>query len=387
MTAPVRLLHYVETPVQYFAPLYRELARRPEIDLTVAFRTDRGAGDFLDREFGRQVRWDVPILDGYRHWFLSGPLRARSVQVARAVLAGRYDAVWIHGYSSRGAWVVVAACALRRVPALLRDDATLLRRRALWRRAVKAAVLPVLFRFVRGLCTGIESRRWFERYGVRGRRLFLARHSVDNAFFQRHADALAGTRADARRSFGLPPDQPVVLLCGKLIPVKDPFLLLRAFAEVRRRATCSLLYAGDGPLRAEVEAAAVRLGIPDVRVSGFLNQSEVPRAYAAADVLVLCSERETWGLAVNEAMNFGLPVVVSDRVGCAADLVVDGENGRVVPAGCAACLAAALQELVCDPERRRSWGARSREIVEAYDVGRTADDVVSAVLQIAGRRP
>lgn len=386
MTAPVRLLHYVETPVQYFAPLYRELARRPEVDLTVAFRTDRGARAFLDREFGQRVRWDVPVLDGYRHRFLGGPGWARSGAVARAVLAGRYDAVWIHGYSSRGAWVVVAACALRRVPALLRDDATLLRRRARWRRLVKAAALPVLFRFVYGLCTGIESRRWFERYGLRGARLFPARHSVDNAFFQQHAAALAGGRADARRSFGLTPDQPVVLLCGKLIPVKAPLLLLRAFAEVRRQTPCSLLYAGDGPLRAEVEAAASRDRIPDVRVTGFLNQSEVPRAYAAADVLVLCSERETWGLAVNEAMSFGLPVIVSDRVGCAADLVVDGENGRVVPEGCAASLAAAVHELVVDPDRRRRWGARSREIVDAYDVRHTADEVIAAVLRVAGRR-
>jgi glycosyltransferase involved in cell wall biosynthesis len=272
------------------------------------------------------------------------------------------------------------------VPALLRDDATLLRRRALWRRLVKAVALPVLFRFVHGLGTGKESRRWFERYGVRGQRLFQARHSVDNAFFRQHAAALAGEREAVRRSFGLPPDQPVVLLCGKLIPVKDPLLLLRAFADVRRRAPCSLLYAGDGPLRAEVEAAADRERIPDVRFTGFLNQSELPRAYAAADVLVLCSERETWGLVVNEAMNFGLPVIVSDRVGCAADLVVDGENGRVVPTGCARSLAAALHELVVDPARRRRWGARSREIVDAYDVGRTADEVVTAVRQVARRR-
>jgi glycosyltransferase involved in cell wall biosynthesis len=177
----------------------------------------------------------------------------------------------------------------------------------------------------------------------------------------------------------------VVLLCGKLIPVKDPLLLLRAFAEVRRRVPCSLLYAGDGPLRAAVESAAARERIPDVRVSGFLNQSELPRAYAAADVVVLCSERETWGMAVNEAMNFGLPVIVSDRVGCAADLVVDGENGRVVRAGSVPALAAALLEVLSDPGLRRRWGARSRDLVAGYDVRHTADEIVAAALAVTGR--
>src|SRR5205807_5582703 len=100
--------------------------RRPEVELTVAFRSDRGAGAFVDRDFGREVRWDVPLLEGYRHRFLTGPERARSLRAAAAVLGGGFDAVWIHGYSTPGTWAIVAAATARRVPVLLRDDATLL---------------------------------------------------------------------------------------------------------------------------------------------------------------------------------------------------------------------------------------------------------------------
>lgn len=386
MTAPVRVLHLVQTPVQYFAPLYRELARRPEIDLTVAYRSDLGARTFPCPDFGREITWDVPVLGGYRHWFLPGPRRARSLRAAWAVLAGGYDAVWIHGYCAAGTWLVAAAGAARRVPVLVREEATLLRRRPPATRAVKALVLPVLFRFVHGLCIGRANGRWFERYGLGGDRLHPARYSVDNAFFRERAAELAPRREDVRRSFGLAPDRPVILMCGKLIPVKNPLLLLRAFAEVRSRAPCSLLFAGDGPLRAEVEAAVRRERIPDVRIAGFLNQSELPRAYAAADVLALCSDREPWGVVVNEAMNFELPVVVSDAVGCAADLVAGGENGLVVPAGSVPELAAALHRLVTDPDARRRWGRRSREIVDGYDVGNTADEIVAAVLRATRRR-
>lgn len=386
-TEPVRLLHLVHHPIQYFAPLYRELARRPEIDLTVAFWSDMGARSYTDPGFSSDVQWDVPVREGYRHWFLAGPACTRSLGVASAVLARRCDVVWIHGYSSPGAWLVVASCSARGVPVFIREEATLLDPRPAAKRLVKALVLPILFRLVHGLCIGHQNRRYFERYGLRGRRLFLARYSVDNAFFRKQAAVLAPERDAIRRSFGLRPDQPVVLFCGKLIPKKDPLLLLRAFATVRRAVPCSLLIAGDGPLRAEAEELVRREPVPDVLITGFLNQSELPRAYAAADVAVLPSaERETWGLVVNEAMNFGLPVVVSDRVGCAADLVHDGENGSVFPAGSADALAGALRRLVADLPRCRRWGERSRTIAGDYDLSVTADEIVRAVLTVA-RRP
>jgi glycosyltransferase involved in cell wall biosynthesis len=385
LSTPVRVLHVVRTPVQYFAPLYRELARRPEIVLTVAFRSDQGAGTFVDPGFGRAISWDVPLLGGYRHVFLGGPRRTRGLAAAWAVLAGGYDAVWVHGYSDASTWLVAAAGVARRVPVLVRDEATLLRRRSAGRRLAKALVLPPLFRLVHGLAIGRENRRYFEHYGLGGDRLFPARYSVDNAFFRAHAAGLAGRRAELRSSFGLPADQPLILMCGKLSQIKDPLLLLRAFASVRRRVGCSLLFAGDGALRAEIEATVARDGIPDVRVAGFLNQSELPRAYAAADTLVLCSRREPWGLVVNEAMNFALPVVVTDVVGCAADLVAHGENGLVVPVGSVLALEAALHRLVTEPETRRRWGLRSREIVDGYDVRCTADEIVAAVMRVTRR--
>jgi glycosyltransferase involved in cell wall biosynthesis len=121
-----------------------------------------------------------------------------------------------------------------------------------------------------------------------------------------------------------------------------------------------------------------------VQITGFLNQSQISRAYVAADILVLpSSESETWGLVVNEGMNFGLAIVVSDKVGCGADLVIHGENGFVVPSSSVSALADALRRLVGDRERCSQYGKRSCEIVDAYDVRHTANDVVDAVLASA----
>ncbi len=144
---------------------------------------------------------------------------------------------------------------------------------------------------------------------------------------------------------------------------------------------------GDGPMRGEVERAVADRAVPDVHLPGFLNRSEVARAYAAADVFVLPSAlHETWGAVVNEAMNFSLPVVVTDKVGCAADLVRNGENGYVVPSDDVTDLARAIESLVQDPERRRAFGARSREVVDAWTYERAAEGVVEACAAAVGGR-
>jgi glycosyltransferase involved in cell wall biosynthesis len=367
-----------------------------EIDLTVWFYCDFGARGWRDPGFCQDVKWDVPLLEGYRHRFLSGaggattlgPVRPRRTwEVVRAVASRRFDVVWLHGYSSIDTWVVVLTCRALGIPVLLREEATLLDARTMPRRLVKAALLPALFRLVHCSYIGTQNRRFFERHGVPGHRLFFAPYSVDNAFFRRQASALMSDGRTLRTHFGLRPDGPVVLFCGKLIPKKDPVVLLRAFACVRKRLACSLLFAGDGPLRETILQMAERDRIPDVRVTGFLNQSSVSRAYAVANVLVLPSrERETWGLVVNEGMNFGLPVIVSDRVGCGCDLVVPGANGLVVPAGSVTDLADAIHGLISDPEKLRTWGERSIQLVSDFSVDRSAEGIIGGVLELARAR-
>ncbi len=167
-----------------------------------------------------------------------------------------------------------------------------------------------------------------------------------------------------------------MLYVAKLIPKKAPLVLLEAFARVRERHRCALLFVGEGELRPELEAAAG----PDVHLAGFLNQSELPEAYVAADVFCLPSVlHETWGLVVNEALNFGLPVVVSDKVGCAADLVRPGWNGFVVPAGAAG---PARGRPRAAGRRRGAPGASSAragaELVREYSIEACADGIVAA---------
>jgi len=245
----------------------------------------------------------------------------------------------------------------------------------------RAATVRSLLRLVdRALYIGSENRRFFEAHGMAPERLFATPYSVDTEFFRAEAARLRSRRAQLKRSFGLDPAVPAVLFSGKLIEKKDPGAAVRALATVRRHHPFALLIAGDGPLRGALESEIERASLRGVvKLAGFLNQSQMPRAYAAADLLVLPSlHHETWGLVVNEAMNFGLPLVVSDRVGSAADLVEPGRNGFIVPAGRPEALAAAIGELA-GRDRRRAFGQRSLELIRGWGIVQTADGIEAAL--------
>ncbi len=385
---PLRVAHLVSHPIQYFAPLYRELAARPEIDLTVYFYSDVTTREFAASGFGRPVAWDTDLLAGYHSRILPSArrtdistrlLKRPNWDIVREIASGRFDLLWVHGYAHATTWLAVLAARARGVRVLIRDEQTLLHDRPLGKRLLKRVALGALYGQSSALYIGERNRAYFAHYGMPPERMTPARYCVDNPYFRAQADALTSHRAEIRTSFGIKNDMPVILFAGKLVDKKQPLCLIEAFARVRAHQPCSLLIAGDGPLRAAAEALVAKLAVPDVHFTGFLNQSEISRAYVAADVFVLPSRlHETWGLVVNEAMNFALPIVVSDKTGCAADLVHEGRNGFVVQHDSATSLAAALGTLVANPEMRRRFGAESLRVIQHYSIEACANGIVEA---------
>jgi len=388
--ARYRLLHVVTHPIQYFAPLYRALSARHDIDLHVVFASKMGLGQLMDSGFGQPIAWDVPILEGFESSFLPGAAARPKTGALPQMLASfrrilgtdAYDAVWVHGYTPPSSIAAIAVALANRIPVLLRDDATLIDPRPLHRRLAKRLVLPPLLRHISFLYIGSANRRYWQHYGIADDRLYFAPYSVDNAFFRRQAAALPA-KAALRRRFGLPDEAPVALLAGKLIGEKDPITFLSAIAHPTGSAFGGLL-AGDGPLRRDVECYIESNSVAGVRVSGFLNQTEISQAYGCADVLVLPSIHERWGLVVNEAMNFGLPIIVSDKVGSAEDLVASDRNGYVFPSGNPRALAFSLG-LLADESRRRAFGKKSLELVSKWGVDSTAAGIADAVAQVVAK--
>jgi glycosyltransferase involved in cell wall biosynthesis len=386
----IRLAVLAASPVHYQAPLYRRLAADPRVDFTAIFASSSGVRPGK-LGYGEDVQFDAPVLDGYRSVFLRRAdrnevdggsfLRLRDLDVVTQVVRGRYDVLWLQGYYSLTHVAAALAQRLRGGALLIRDDQTLLHRRAGWKRALKQLLFRSLLSGAYGLEIGTENRGWLLHHGIRPERLSFVPYCSD----------LAPSRLDreaARGMFGIAPDGgPVIASVARLVAKKQPQLLLEAFERVRGANRCTLLFVGTGPLEAELRRLVAERSIPDVVFAGFRNRSEIAHAYAAADVFALASGwDETWGVAVNEAAEAALPLVVTDMVGAARDLVEDGVNGYVVEARDSAALAARLELLVADPALRARLGAASRAIVARWSYDAAAAGVVAAAVAATSSR-
>jgi glycosyltransferase involved in cell wall biosynthesis len=216
--------------------------------------------------------------------------------------------------------------------------------------------------------------------------MFFVPYAADNDTLQANAERLGRTRWALREAFNLPPAGiPVILFVGRLVAKKQPRFLLDAYARVRHELPCALMIVGSGELEVSLRAKVAQEAIPDVHFAGFLNRTKISQAYAASDIFALPSrQHETWGMVVNEAMNFSLPIVVTEKVGCAGDLVVDGGNGFVVSSEDPAELADRLNRLIRSAELRQTFGAASREIIARWTSQAAVSGAVSAISSAVG---
>ena len=390
----IRLGMFTGSPVPCKLPIYRALATTQGVDFTAIYASSVGVRSIAEG-FGVEQGWDVDLLSGYRSIFLSradrSPALGSSIwsvsdpDIARVLARERFDALWLEGYNSISYLLAVAAQTMLGGRVIFREEQTLLHPRSLAVTMTKEIALRALFRGRHALYVSSENRRWFEHYGVPPERLFSAPHTVENEYFQAEAARLRPLLPALRGRFGIAADAgPVIVAVSRLVDKKQPLFLLESFRRLRRERRCALLIAGSGPLESEMRHAVERDGISDVHFAGFLNHTEIAAAYACADVFALLSrEHETFGLVVPEAMNFGLPVVVSDKVGCHADLVSRGLNGYVVSHSDADAAAAALGRLVADDALRQKMGAASRARIDEWTPQHTVDGVLAAVRHAA----
>jgi glycosyltransferase involved in cell wall biosynthesis len=395
----IRLAYLASHPIQYQAPLLRRIEREPGIDLTTLFLSDMSLGAYHDTGFGVPVHWDTDLVGGYRHEVLPsvGPNHRVTgwlpwSRLGRALSGRRFDAVWLHGYVHPTMLRALALARHRGLPVLVRGESQAGDHPGLVPRGIRKGLLPPLLRAPRAfLAIGARNRRYYLAHGADPDRIFPMPYAVDNAHFRQAADRATNTRDDLRAELDLPADRPVIVMASKLLPHKGPVDLLDAYTRLspdgRREPDALLVFVGDGPLRPGLEAAVRSRRWRSVRFAGFRNQSELPRFYDLADVFVLPSHREPWGLVVNEAMNAGRPVVVSDVAGCVDDLVIDGDTGYRFPAGDVPALTARIRALLDDASTRQRMGSAARQRVGALDFEADVAGLHQALVFACGARP
>jgi glycosyltransferase involved in cell wall biosynthesis len=379
-------------PIQYQVPIWKALAARGKVPFKVLYMSDQGVKETFDPGFSRSLAWDIDLLGGYTsEWvpvhkgaqesFFGLRLKPGFASSLRKMGARR---LWVQGWQVAAYWQAVALARRVGVDVWMRGDTNIRSNAGGIKQSLKRILLRRLFGQIdRFLCVGEANRQFYLKQGVSCARLAQAPHCVDNARFAAQADALRPERAALRQGWGIPEGAFCVLFSGKLIGKKRPLDLaeaVRRLGGVAAGRPVHLLFAGTGELESALREAAGGLS---ATFAGFLNQSEIVRAYTAADCLVLPSNaQETWGLVVNEAMASGLPCVVSDACGCSSDLVTPLRPDLSYPMGDTGALAGALANAAANPPDAELLRAH----IARYDYVRTVETVEALYTQTAQKR-
>jgi len=394
---PLRVAFVNTHPIQYFAPLYAYLTRSG-IKVTALYLSDLSIRGGHDKGFGQSIKWDVDLLAGYEAEFMGDAAARRSIdgffsmvapELWSAIHRGRFDAIVIHGHNLAAHHIALSAALVSGTPVFARAETHLGLKRKAWRQSLRTPFLKTWYRAFDGfLAIGSGNARYYQAMGVPSAKIFSMPYTVDNDRFMAASaeGATAAVRTETRTRLGLSSEAPAILYAAKFDARKRPDDLMAAFGRLQREGIDGqLVMVGSGVLEAKLRAMVAEGGIRNVLFPGFVNQSELPKVYAACDVFVLPSENEPWGLAVNEAMCAGLPIVLSDEIGCAEDLVAGRRNGATFPAGDVDRLAAALRTFLVDPQVRARAGKASLERIAGWSYRGCAEGLRAAIEAIGAR--
>jgi glycosyltransferase involved in cell wall biosynthesis len=375
----LRLAILSSHPIQYFSPLYRALTQS-DVDVTVFYLCRQGLEQYKDVGFKQTIQWDVPLLDGYKSQFLTRAtemptfLNSLRLPFYRTLNRDNFDAILVYGHQYGSYLWTLFRARLQGLPILLRCETHLGLKRSFGKQLLFRALIGSLYRSVGSAFLAIGSRNaaYYRWLGIDSRKIFLAPYSVDNVFFQSKAAEAKNHYVELREGYKIPTNAVVILYASKFIDRKRPLDLLHAFVLLsQRHENVFLLMVGAGPLASELREFADLQGLKNIIFTGFQNQSKLPSLFAVSDIFVLPSENEPWGLIINEAMCAGMPIITTDEVGAAADLVRSGDNGFIYPTGDTDRLCHFLDVLVMDDALRQKMGLRSRAVIQDWGLDAT----------------
>jgi 1,2-diacylglycerol 3-alpha-glucosyltransferase len=372
-----RLVILTEIISPYRIPLFNALARDPNVDPYVIFLAENDPSLRQWRVYKDEIRFSYEVLPSWRMHLGSRTLLVNR-GLTRALRAVAPHAILCGGYNYVASWQALLWARKHHVPFLLWSEShqNELRR-------VRPQIEFMKDEFLRR-CTGFvvpgrAAREYLHLRRLRDEVIFTAPNAVDNELFAAAA-ADARKNAAARREELNLPDR-YFLFVGRLVREKGVFELLSAYAKLdaKVRARFGLVFAGDGVCRKQLEEEAARIAPGAIRFAGFVHREQLASYYALAEALILPTYTDTWGLVVNEAMACGLPVIVSDTAGCAADLVKENWNGLVIPSQDDLSLAAAMEKLAGHPDLRATMAANSLQLISEYSSEQWSAGIFRAV--------
>jgi len=376
-----KLIILTEIIAPYRIPVFNALAKIEGIDLHVIFlaETDPFVREWL--VYKEEIDFSYEVLASYRRrWRNRNMLLNRGMNAA--LRKASPDIILCGGYNYLASWQALLWAGRNRVPFLLwaESNAKDLRRKSWFVESLKSRFLSKCDAFV---VPGKASLEYLESFGISAKKIFTAPNAVDNDFFSQMSIKVCNNSAKLRQDFGLPAR--FFLFVGRMVAEKGVFDLLHAYRKLDPDLRCEfgLIFVGDGAARSELSKLAHDVTPGCVRFPGFVQRENLTTYYALAEALVFPTHAEVWGLVVNEAMASGLPVICTEVTGCAADLVEEGWNGRVVPPRDVGRLSQALEDLARNPEATRAMGENSRKRILLYSPRACAEGIADATFSRA----
>lgn len=369
----LRLAIISSHPIQYYAPWFQSLALEAELEIHVFYLWDFGVRPTHDSGFGQTFSWDVPLLDGYEHSFVPNTSSdpgthhwrgLQNPQLKKAVLDWKPDAILMIGYAQQSFLKWILNPLMPSLPLILKGDSHRLVPATSAKSWLKNLMLFLLFKnFSAFLYCGKANLEYFRYRGAQEQQLFFSPHAIDLERYSSTPETQAAAYK-LRERLKIGADIKVILFAGKYELKKKPLDLLAAYLRCRRPDT-RLLFAGSGEHEPELRKQAE--GLADIIFLPLQNQSQMPALYHAADLFVLPSygPSETWGLAVQESLACGTPVIVSSHVGCHLDLVQNQNNGLIFQAGSINSLTDALRQAL-QPKQLETWSKQCRHALARY---------------------
>jgi len=372
----IKVTFFISHPIQYQTPLFKYLNDNlKDVNLEVAYFTKHTIGG-LDKQFGENIVWDIPLLNGYNYTFLKNyslkPAVAGSFfglvnfGVVNYLLKRKPEFIILHGWSYFTHILVLIVAKLLRIKVVLRSESPVSaeKNKSKLNYLIKKRILGFCDRF---LYIGKENKSFYKYMGINESKLFYTPYCVDNDRFLNTRVNFSGETDSIRLQFNIPLSNKLLLFCGKLIDKKRPLDIVKALEQLKRD-DISLIYVGTGDLKYEIEEFIGIHKMSNIYFAGFVNQTELYKYYMSSDIFILPSTfGETWGLVVNEAMLHSLPLIVSDHVGSVADLVKQGVNGYSYACGNIDELKERIELLCClNKKELKSLGAKSFDIIQNY---------------------
>lgn len=385
-----KILYILSHPIHYQSPLLKSLADQKEIDLKVFYLTSHTLGG-IDKQFGEKIDWDTPLLDGYNYEFVKNYSMKPAVSgsffglinfgIIKKIRKENPDVVIIHGWAYFTNWVIFILSFLFKAKLWMRSESPL-NQELLKRKFVLKFKVFILKNLVFRKCDkflyiGKQNKDFYKFYKVPDKKLFFAPYAVDNLFYQNQYKENASGKENIRNELGLSSNAKVILTVGKYISKKRPLDVLTAYKNLQVKNK-SLIMVGEGEIRGEMEDYIKKNNLKNVFLTGFVNASKISKYFIAADVFVLASHAgETWGLVTNEALNFGLPIVISDMSGSAYNLVEDAKNGFVFKTGRTDELTERMQRVLTDFEFAKQAKIWSFNIIKDYSYNVIVENILN----------